>query len=138
DADDRFDRVAAIAQLLSQPADMYVERSRIAEIAVAPNIVKDLLACRNTADVPDQMFEQREFLTRKFNIFAAARNAHIVEIDDHTFVLVTRARVLFGAVKKRADSRDGLYLRKRFDDVIGRASFEPRYLVGFGSLCRQH
>jgi len=39
DADDSFDAIAAFVELLPQPADMNIERARVAVVAVAPDVV---------------------------------------------------------------------------------------------------
>src|SRR5690606_22432821 len=84
------------------------------------------------------MFEQGEFLSRQFNIFAAAGNAHIVKIDRHLIVFVTRARISFASAKNGTDACNDLLYRERFDDVIVGSGFESGDLVAFGGLSRQH
>ena len=49
DADDGFDAVAAVAEFLPQAANVNVERARIAEITVAPNVVEQILARRDAS-----------------------------------------------------------------------------------------
>lgn len=44
DADDCFDGLAARVEFLPQATDVYVERARVAEILVAPDIIQKLLA----------------------------------------------------------------------------------------------
>ena len=44
DANHGFNTIAAFTQLLTQAPDMNVERARVAVIAVAPDVVEELLA----------------------------------------------------------------------------------------------
>ncbi len=52
-ADDGFDAAAAIAEFLAQAANVNVERSRVAEIAIAPNVVEQILARRDASGAVD-------------------------------------------------------------------------------------
>ena len=61
DADDGFDAVAAIAQFLPQAADMNVERARVAEIAVTPNIVEQILSGRHPSGIFGEIGQQGKF-----------------------------------------------------------------------------
>jgi hypothetical protein len=70
DADDRFDATAARAHFLTQAPDVNVQSARVAKIAVAPYVVKKLLAGSDAAAVFDEVFEKSEFLAGKLNVVA--------------------------------------------------------------------
>src|SRR6185369_8762924 len=55
DTNHRFDTSAAGVHLLPQPADMNVERPRVAKITVTPNVIEKLLPGRDTARILDQV-----------------------------------------------------------------------------------
>ena len=45
DTNDSFNAIAALVELLSEAPDVYVQRARIAVIAITPDVVEQLLVC---------------------------------------------------------------------------------------------
>src|SRR5262249_57780266 len=72
DADYRFNAAAAGAQLLSQAADVDVERAGLAVIFQAPDLVEQLFARRHAPLVAREDGEQREFLAGQLDALPLA------------------------------------------------------------------
>src|SRR6476659_5218037 len=55
DTNDRLDTGAAAVELLPQAPDVHVQRSRVTEITISPDVIQQLLARGDTARILDQV-----------------------------------------------------------------------------------
>src|SRR5690349_15180859 len=95
DADDRFDVARTLIQLLSQPADVDVEGTRVAEIIISPNVIEQLLASRDAARAVDHVCKQGKFFPRELDLTATTVYPHVPKVDRKPLVLVSGHAVLF-------------------------------------------
>src|SRR5262249_16192447 len=93
-ADDSLDAVAALVELLPEPADMHVERARVAIVAVSPNTIQQLLSGHHAIRASRQHGQQREFLVRQFYLGAIANDSDVVEVDRQMIVFIRLAHRL--------------------------------------------
>src|SRR6478672_4976054 len=130
--------IGTILEFLSKPPDMYVERPRIAEIIIAPDVVQELLSRRNSAGVVDHVRKQRKFLSGQLNFRARADHPHIAKVYGQFLVLILWHRVLFNPSKHGPYAGYDFLGRKGFYYVIVCADIESRDLVGLGRFRRKH
>jgi hypothetical protein len=76
-----FNALSALTQLLPQPADMNIQRTRIAVITVAPNVIEQLLSRYNSIGGLRKRREQRELLVGQLHFLASTDYANVVEVD---------------------------------------------------------
>ena len=76
-----FNAIATFAKLLSESPDVNVERAGIAVIAVAPNVVEEVLASNDAISAFGQYGQQTEFFVRQFHFLSVANDPDIVEIN---------------------------------------------------------
>src|SRR5215204_2408226 len=95
DADDRLDAIGAVAQLLAQPADVNVERARVAVILMPPHFVEKLGAGCDPPGPARERGQQRELFAREPDLGPVAQYAHALRVDLQPVVLVVRSDRLF-------------------------------------------
>src|SRR5919206_4812813 len=118
DADDRLNRVAALAELRAQASYVNVERARVAVVLLAPNVVEQLLSRGDAARPSRERREERELLSREPNLRAVAQHLHVLEMHAQPFVLVVRRRRVLRAAQHGADARDKLAHGEGLRDVV--------------------
>src|ERR1041384_4641201 len=94
DADHGFDAIAAQPEFLPQAADVHVERARVAEILIAPDVIEQILPGDHAAAAFRQRFEQSKLFSRELYLLALAYDANIGKIDGKLVVVITLDRAL--------------------------------------------
>src|SRR5262245_66663071 len=121
--DHRFNAAAAGAQLLSQAADVDVERAGLAVIFQTPDLVEQLFAGRHAPLVSREDGEQREFLAGQLDAAPLAGDRKVGVIDLELAVVVRPRRPLFvpRASQRGAHAGDEFAHAEGLRDVVVRS-----------------
>ena len=68
----RLNAVATCFEFLSQPANVNIQRARIAVITVAPDLIEQLLTSNHASLLLSQRRQQLKFLMRQLHVLAVA------------------------------------------------------------------
>ncbi len=138
-------RGGVVAELLSQPAHVHVERLGRAEPVLVPHAVHQLLARDDAPGVADQLGQQVELLARELQLLAVEAGPPGGDVDVQAADLDGAGRQVAvavldgsGATQDRPDAGDHLGAAERLDHVVVGAELEPDDAVGLGAAGGQH
>src|ERR1700755_2241351 len=83
DSDDMLRRGWIRFDFLPQPRDMIINRARNRAAFIAPNFIKQLIACDDLTAMPDQVTQDLKFARRKIQCLPAFARRILLKIQLH-------------------------------------------------------